>query len=99
MTPPPASVNCSCAHDGLSTMLQPSLKPQRYHPVQVAAASHTVGLGMEGARGEGRRGSFKCRIVCLSCSFKCRIVCAPCSKRGQTVGRKGGGGGLREGGA
>ena len=45
-TPPLAFVNCSCAQDGLSTMLQPSLKPQRYQPPSVAAASIAVGDDM-----------------------------------------------------
>jgi hypothetical protein len=50
-TPPLASVNCSWAHDGLRTMLQPSLKPHRYQPLEVVAASHAAGVDMES---EGR---------------------------------------------
>ncbi len=45
-TAPWALVNCSCAHDGLRTMLQPSLNSHRNQPPKVAAASHAVGNAM-----------------------------------------------------
>ena len=46
-TSPFALVNCNCAHDGLRTILHPSLNPHRNHPPNVAAASQALGLGMK----------------------------------------------------
>jgi hypothetical protein len=46
-TSPFVFVNCNCAHDGLRTILHPSLNPHRNHPPNVAAASQALGLGMK----------------------------------------------------